>query len=573
MGVPTFILVNIARLITQSGKSKVGFLCDQAIQNNSMFVGVTESWLHSGILDSEVTHDFPGYSLLRADRSGGRQGGGVALYIRDDLTGDILATFANSVCELLVVKIHQLEMIVCVAYRPPDTRISEFNGLLKSLDETLSSLPAHCTKYCCKVGDFNLPHSAITWQRGEEGLVVPVVGRHREGETAGGKQDRLQAQHLVDLANKHCLLQEVLEPTHGIEVLDLVFTNNSEIVSGVKCEGWSCFTDHHLVLIETSLQLGNDQPNYEEQFLCDTGRRYGALDFHKAPWEEVKASLGEIDWSSMELAAQADPKEALVVFHEKTLEVLEKLVPAKSTRSKRRPRMSKMRKLIWKRLAKVRKSILLAPSIPKLTELLQRQWELEAQLSSDYTAIGNREEDEAVMRIKENPKAFFSFARSRQKIKAKVGPFLDEKGVPNSSPDFAAETLRQQYNSVFATPRPAWTVTNFSDHFNEQAGAELGESLTDIQFEPKDIEMACADLKGTAAAGPDGVPAVLLKTCRKELSKPIYHLWRSSLNKGCIPPELLLVLICPIHKGGSRSVAKNYRPVALTSHLIKCLRG
>ena len=28
-------------------------------------------------------------------------------------------------------------------------------------------------------------------------------------------------------------------------------------------------------------------------------------------------------------------------------------------------------------------------------------------------------------------------------------------------------------------------------------------------------------------------------------------------------------LICPIHKGGSRSVPKNYRPVALTSHLIK----
>ena len=32
---------------------------------------------------------------------------------------------------------------------------------------------------------------------------------------------------------------------------------------------------------------------------------------------------------------------------------------------------------------------------------------------------------------------------------------------------------------------------------------------------------------------------------------------------------MLLVLVCPVHKGGSRSVAKNYRPVALTSHLIK----
>ena len=29
------------------------------------------------------------------------------------------------------------------------------------------------------------------------------------------------------------------------------------------------------------------------------------------------------------------------------------------------------------------------------------------------------------------------------------------------------------------------------------------------------------------------------------------------------------MIICPVHKGGSRAVPKNYRPVALTSHLIK----
>ena len=79
------------------------------------------------------------------------------------------------------------------------------------------------------------------------------------------------------------------------------------------------------------------------------------------------------------------------------------------------------------------------------------------------------------MRIKENPKAFFSFARSRQRTKAKVWPLLDENGEPDPSP-----------------------------------GIE-------------------------------------------------YY----------IHPQLLLVLIIPIHKCGSRSAPKNYRPGALTSHLIK----
>ena len=36
-----------------------------------------------------------------------------------------------------------------------------------------------------------------------------------------------------------------------------------------------------------------------------------------------------------------------------------------------------------------------------------------------------------------------------------------------------------------------------------------------------------------------------------------------------IPPDLLLVLVCPIHKGGSRIEPAQYRPVALTSHIMK----
>ena len=62
---------------------------------------------------------------------------------------------------------------------------------------------------------------------------------------------------------------------------------------------------------------------------------------------------------------------------------------------------------------------------------------------------------------------------------------------------------------------------------------------------------------------------MLLKICREELSKPIFYLWRASLDTGQIPSEQLLVLISPINKGGSRSIPKNYRPVALTSHIIK----
>ena len=93
--------------------------------------------------------------------------------------------------------------------------------------------------------------------------------------------------------------------------------------------------------------------------------------------------------------------------------------------------------------------------------------------------------------------------------------------------------------------------------------------MADISFTEEDIIKACAELKSGSAAGADGIPASLLKICRKELAKPLYLLWRSSLDQGSIPSDLLLVLICPVHKGGSRGIPKNYRPVALTSHIVK----
>ena len=98
---------------------------------------------------------------------------------------------------------------------------------------------------------------------------------------------------------------------------------------------------------------------------------------------------------------------------------------------------------------------------------MQKIWDIEAQLAADYTASNTIEENEAVMKIKSNSKAFFTFARARQKVRAKVGPFLD----PETG--FAAGCLRNQYNSGFAVPRPEWKVDNFTEPFKEVVGDNI----------------------------------------------------------------------------------------------------
>ena len=565
----TFILTNIQRLITPSGRTKSGFLHDQAQLGNALLVAVTETWLSPMIMDSEVTHNFPGYSILRCDR-GARQGGGVALYIREDLTGDILCSFDNGVCELLVVMVHQLNTVVVVAYRPPNTRISEFSELLSKLDGVLEELPAP-TPTITVMGDFNFPKSSIVWSRcdGEDSDLVPLVAGHREGETVEGKQDRLQAARLCDLAVKHSMIQQVDKPTHGIEILDLILTNNHDLVSSVSVDPWPRFTDHKIVTAYVSYKLGAGI-DIAESHLLESGRRLKALNFNKALWVEIQAELSEIDWTEMEEAAETSPTAALSVFMQELVPLLERHVPVKAAKKKKRNRIDRKRKLLWKRLNKVKTRLKSATSIHKLTKLLQDRQELEQQLFDDYNAMNSMEEDQAVLNMKSNPKAFYSFAKSRQKTQSKIGPFVDPlTGSPNPHPEFAASELSKQYSSVFVPPRDEWKVKDPEDFFDLFASAEQEATLADISFTEEDILHACAELKSGSAAGADGIPATLLKLCRKELAKPLYLLWRSSLDQGCVPADLLLVLICPVHKGGSRGITKNYRPVALTSHIVK----
>ena len=159
--------------------------------------------------DAEVCLDFPNYSLFRADRGLGpdghpRVGGGVALYLRDDLSGDCLATYDNGVVEMIVVKIHQLDSIIVIMYRPPDTTASELRGALTCLDETLSSLSAPLPSVVL-CGDLNLGSTAVKWRRSVDGNLVPSIAGHRDGETSGA----MQASMLLDLCQKFGLIQQV----------------------------------------------------------------------------------------------------------------------------------------------------------------------------------------------------------------------------------------------------------------------------------------------------------------------------------------------------------------------------
>ena len=123
-----------------------------------------------------------------------------------------------------------------------------------------------------------------------------------------------------------------------------------------------------------------------------------------------------------------------------------------------------------------------------------------------------------------------------------------------------ANILSKQYSSVFSEPLTTYPPSVEVD------GIPV---IEDVNFTEEDIIGAIEELRNNSASGPDGLSAIFLKKCKHALSKPLYSLWRACLDMGITPSKLKEAHIIPIHKGGNQGIASNYRPIALTSHLIK----
>ena len=144
-----------------------------------------------------------------------------------------------------------------------------------------------------------------------------------------------------------------------------------------------------------------------------------------------------------------------------------------------------------------------------------------------------------------------------------IGPFLDAQGNLINDEKKMAEILKCQYESAFSVPAADRRIDDPQDRNNLQ--------LPSFPFNHNDINDAIDCLPINAAPGPDYFPAILLKKAKMELCWPLMVIFRSSLDTGEVPDMFKTAFITPIHKGGSKNLPINFRPVSLTSHLVKTM--
>lgn len=83
---------------------------------------------------------------------------------------------------------------------------------------------------------------------------------------------------------------------------------------------------------------------------------------------------------------------------------------------------------------------------------------------------------------------------------------------------------------------PRKVITNPREFFNSDN--DQITTISDINFGEKDVIKAIDEIKENSTAGPDHVPAILLKKCKHSLATPISTICRKSLDAGSIPPKL-----------------------------------
>ena len=99
----------------------------------------------------------------------------------------------------------------------------------------------------------------------------------------------------------------------------------------------------------------------------------------------------------------------------------------------------------------------------------------------------------------------------------------------------------------------------------------LLDSNDPAPFSEEDVRRQMRRCKPGKAPGPDGISASVLKTCATELSAIIHSLFCEVFHHCQIPTPWKTAIIIPVPKKPRPKEPNDYRPIALTSILMKCL--
>ncbi|XP_078802203.1 uncharacterized protein LOC144991899 [Oryzias latipes] len=118
------------------------------------------------------------------------------------------------------------------------------------------------------------------------------------------------------------------------------------------------------------------------------------------------------------------------------------------------------------------------------------------------------------------------------------------------------------------SPPPSPQLTSFTD---PKTSSTTPSSQNGLLITSTQVRRELERLNQRKAAGPDGISPRVLKNCSSQLCGVLQHLYNLSLNLQRIPVLWKTSCLVPVPKKNHPESPSDYRPIALTSHVMKVM--
>ena len=414
-------------------------------------------------------------------------------------------------------------VIFGVFYRPPAQGINN----LVALNNCLMSIAQYPVILC---GDFNLP--SINWS-----LTFPTVSSPA-------------ANLLCDLVRDNYLHQMVVDPTRNQNLLDLVFTNQPDIVEGVQVIDNLPLTDHDAVQFTLNVVIPSQSRckrllyNYKKadlSLLCDT--------LHHVPWNIIEGT--------------DDIEESWQLFKDLFMSAINVSIPRVQWRRKKLKHWFSYQTIHL--IRQKRQLYLRIKSFTNPSSVLLLKYRSVSNRVRRLTRLDTTQYTEHIcQQYFGNPKKFWSWVNS-SKGKCNPIPTLTHNGELVIDDADKANLFNRYFYSVF-TQEDLSSFDSLGLFLKHQSSI-----ISSVDFSPTIVCDYLHTLDVSKACGPDLIPAFLLKCCAEVISSPLSYLFNRSMNTGTLPRDWVCANVVPIFKRDDRHISSNYRPISLTSIVVKTM--
>ena len=505
--------------------------------NKVDIISLNETWLRKETTNKVKIN---GYQIINKVWCG-KKGGGVSILLRDGLKyrrrNELESK--NPILEniILEIKTHCSSLLICSAYRAPNTKIKEF---LEEYNVLLEKLVGTKNKNVLIAMDHNL--DLLKTDQHQETLDFVM--------------------HNIDNDIYPCITKPTRVTHSSATLIDNIFASEKLHRNSTNYIIQDDISDHYPCLTV--------MPDMSE--LVQTERIIYTRSIKEKNLNAVRSDLSEVDW--IKVLSDMTCNDAFDKFHEFTITSLNKHCPetVKRVKGKRKRHDPWITSGILRSIAKQKK--LYAKTKHVASSSVNEYKSYKATLQRIIRKSKENYFLKKCSEYKTNARKMWSMINTVIKKESNKLLIIDGLKVDNLLVTNESQ-IAKEFGKYFANigKNCAKEIPNPKNNI-EHYLAKIAHEPTSIYLTPateREVEVLILKLQPKSSSGHDNLSNKLLKDLSHVVIKPLTIIINKSLSEGVFPTNMKKADVSPLFKSKCKKEKSNYRPISLLLTLSKIL--